>query len=97
MVTEISANVKIGNTIIDKVNSTKLLGINVDNTLSCVPPTVYSCSERLENTCHYKPGLNIMIIMLNHSLNIVAQFGVSARKKIRLKSLKSKRKQQDYY
>ena len=29
-----SANVKIGNTIIDKVNSTKLLGVNVDNTLS---------------------------------------------------------------
>ena len=36
-----------------------------------------------------------MIIMLSHSLNIVAQFGVSARKKIRLKSLKSERKQQD--
>ena len=29
-----SANVKIGNTIIDEVNSTKLLGVNVDNTLS---------------------------------------------------------------
>ena len=28
------ANVKIGNTIIDEVNSTKLLGVNVDNTLS---------------------------------------------------------------
>ena len=28
------ANVKIGNTIIYEVNSTKLLGINVDNTLS---------------------------------------------------------------
>ena len=27
-------NVKIGNTITDKVNSTKLLGVNVDNTLS---------------------------------------------------------------
>ena len=28
------ANVKIGNTILDEVNSTKLLGLNVDNTLS---------------------------------------------------------------
>ena len=28
------ANVKIGNTIIDEVNSTKLLGVNVDNNLS---------------------------------------------------------------
>ena len=28
------ANVKIGNTIIDEVNSTKLLGVNIDNTLS---------------------------------------------------------------
>ena len=28
------ANVKIGNTIIAEVNSTKLLGVNVDNTLS---------------------------------------------------------------
>ena len=28
------ADVKIGNTIIDEVNSTKLLGVNVDDTLS---------------------------------------------------------------
>ena len=28
------ANVKIGNIVIDEVNSTKLLGVNVDNTLS---------------------------------------------------------------
>ena len=28
------ANVKIGNTVIDEVNSTKLLGVNIDNTLS---------------------------------------------------------------
>ena len=98
------ADVKIGNTIIDEVNSTKLLGVNVDNTLSWTMQVaqVKKCTSyrlflfrTIRKYLPLKPGLNIMIIMLDHSLNIVAQFGVSARKKIRLKSLKSKRKQQD--
>ena len=98
------SNVKIGITITDEVNSTTLLGVNVDNTLSWTMQVaqVKKCTSyrlflfrKIRKYLPLEPGLNNMIIMSNHSLNIVAQFGVSDRKKIKLKSFKSKKKQQD--
>ena len=54
-------NVKISNTMIDEVDSTKLLGVNVDKTLSWrmqvarvknAPLIDYSFLRKLENICH---------------------------------------------
>ena len=97
-------NVKIGNTIIDEVNSAKLLGDNVDNTLSWTMQVaqVKKCTSYrlflLRTIRKYLP-LETRIKYYDYYVKPLIEYCSSvwaiSRKKIRLKSLKSKRKQQD--
>ena len=68
-------NVKISNTTIDEVHSTKLLGVNVDKRLSwCMqvaqvkkaPFIDYSFLRKLENIYHNELEYSFMIIMSRH-------------------------------
>ena len=96
-------NIKIGNTIIDEVNSTKLLGVNVDTTLSWTMQVaqVKKCTSYrlflfrtirkylpLERIKYYDYYVKPLIEYCSSVWGICS-------KKIRLKSLKSKRKKQD--